>query len=442
MTAPAHGRAGTQRYLEAFERFASTRHEPAWLSPLRHAAIAHFAHVGFPSTRLEDWRYTDVTPIAEFPLHADPPHPPKLSAEELARHTPLISAWHRLVFVNGIFDRSLSDLSHLPKEVRVESLAEAAAKDGALIEASLGRSAASSNAFTALNAAFFKDGAYVLVPRGICLQQPIHLVFLSDHPDGHLLVQVRNVLEVEGDSRAVVLESYVSRGQGGSFTSAVSDVSVGEGGHLVHCKVQQEASGAYHMASTVARLAAGSTFASTSVAVGAKLARNSLTVALGGEGARCDLSGLYLATGRQHLDTQTHVRHESPHTASRQLYKGILDGEATAVFNGKVVVDKGAQKTDADQVNKNLLLSPLATVDTRPQLEIYADDVRCTHGAAVGQLSSEAVFYLKSRGLADSAARSLLTYGFAREVVDKIPLEPVTRQLDTLLAERFRQVAG
>jgi Fe-S cluster assembly protein SufD len=409
--------------------------ETIWLSERRQAAFARFVAEGLPTTRQEDWKYTNVAPIARQPFHL-PAASETITADALAPFAFGEPGWSQLVFVDGRYAPALSALAGLPEGVRVASLAETLTAGEPTLERYLGQYARDADSgFTALNTAFLHDGALVYVPNGKLVEAPVHLLFVSTARDPLAATHPRVLVVLGRASAATVVESYVALGAGAYFTNAVSELVLGEGANLTHYKVLRESMAAYHVGTTEVYQPRDSVFVSFSVALGAQLARNDLNVLLDAEGADCTLNGLYLVDGTRHVDNHTAVDHAKPHGTSRELYKGILDGKARGVFNGKVVVRPDAQKTDAQQTNRNILLSEDATIDTKPQLEIFADDVKCAHGAAVGQLDPQAVFYLRSRGLDPEAARRLLTYGFASDITSLIKIEPLRAQLDALLLE-------
>ena len=425
----------TESYLADFGRLAQATagRDPAWLRARRQAAMDRFAAAGFPTTRQEDWKYTNVAPIARQPFHLAAA-PDVVSPEAIAPFTFGEAGWSQLVFVDGHFAPALSSLAGLPDGVRVASLAEALGAGEAPLEAHLGRHADdAASGFTALNTAFLHDGALVYVPSGRIVEAPIHLLFVSTARDPLAATHPRVLVLLGRASAATVVESYVALSVGPYLTNAVSELVLGEGASLAHYKVMRESMAAYHVGTTEVYQPRDSVLTSFSIAMGAQLARNGLNVLLDAEGADCTLNGLYLVDGTRHVDNHTAVDHAKPHGTSRELYKGILDGKARGVFNGKVVVRPDAQKTDAQQTNRNILLSEDATIDTKPELQIFADDVKCAHGAAVGQLDPQAVFYLRSRGLSPEAARRLLTYGFASDITSQIKIEPLRAQLDALL---------
>jgi Fe-S cluster assembly protein SufD len=431
---------GKDRYLAAFKSLErqGALQSPAWLSPVRRAAISRFAERGLPTTREEDWRYTNLAPLAATPVRLpDPAAPERLSERALAPFALGNRDWLRLVFVDGRYSSALSSARTLPRGGRAGSLAEAMVTHEAVVERHLGRHAGwEANAFAALSTAFVQDGAFVHLPPESEAPAPIEILFVATTPG--VLAHPRSLVVVGPHARATVVERYVGLTTEAYVANAVTEIVVGPGAEVDHYVLQEQGPEAFHLATLHAALDRDSGFSSNAAILGGRLARTTLTLAFGGAGARGALSGLYVAGGRQHVDNHVTVDHAVGRCTSQQLYKGVLDGHARAVFNGRVVVRRDAQKTDARQTNKHLLLSDGVEVDSKPQLEIFADDVKCTHGAAEGQLAAEALFYLKSRGLSEDTARALLTYGFAREVVERVALTPIQVYLDRVLMERLR----
>src|SRR5947209_6913345 len=430
--------AGTDRYLAEFESLERGAHEsPAWLAALRREAMARFAERGFPTTRDEDWRYTNLGPLAATPFHAAGPGAPgDLSAELVDRSAVGPSAWPRLVFVDGRFAPEHSSRQRLPGGARLSSLAEAMTTDGDLVERHLARHARwDDNVFAALSTAFVQDGAFLHVPPETTIPAPIELLLLTTVPG--MLASPRILVVAGPYSRFTVVERYIGLTDEACFANAVTEIVVGPGASVDHYVLQEQGASTFRVATVHAALERDSMFSTCEATFGARLARTTLTVRFGGEGGRGVLTGLYVTSGRQHVDHHVTVDHAVPRCSSQQLYKGVLDGSARAVFNGRVIVRPDAQKTDATQTNKHLLLSDGVEVDSKPQLEIFADDVKCTHGAAEGQLAPEAIFYLRSRGLDETAARRLLTLGFVREVVERVTVEPIRRHLDRMLETRL-----
>jgi Fe-S cluster assembly protein SufD len=409
---------------------------------LRKSAIARFDELGFPTARTEDWRFTSVAPLLQAAggwspgfSRSSPRDRLKAGLQPSLAHVPGTDAACRLVFLNGHYAPELSALPPLPAGVVVGSLAQGLEGHAELVEAHLGRHACfDDNAFTALNTAFFRDGALVVLPRNAVLEQPTYLVFVTAAGSAEVS-HVRNLVVAGTAAQATLVEVYAGLGEGAYFTCAVTEVVAEDGAILDHCKLQQEGPGAFHFANTQVHQGRASSFTSHFVGFGGRWVRNEVRALLDAEGCECTLNGLYRASGRQHADNHTVIDHARPHCASHELYKGILDGQAHAVFNGKIFVHQDAQKTDAKQTNQTLLLSDDATINTKPQLEIYADDVKCTHGATVGQLDAEALFYLRSRGIGKDDARSLLTFAFANDILGRIKVEPLRRRLEQTLLE-------
>jgi Fe-S cluster assembly protein SufD len=396
-----------------------------------------FATVGFPSSRDEEWRFTPVSPIAQTDFR--PAAPAKLTRSALQPFLFGHPEWPQLVFVNGKFAPDLSVLPSLPLGVRLGNLATALAGDTTLLERHLTRHAApETTPFAALNTAFIRDGALVYVPVDTALDRPVHLLFVTSPDAGGTVAHPRNLIIVERGAKASVVESYVSLAGGATyFTNAVTEVVSGENAWTEHTRIQRESERAYHVGLTHVDQARGSHYRSFTLAMGGAIARHNLHVRLNAPGIETLMYGLYLTHGDQLVDNHTAIYHDHPECNSWEVYKGVLDDRSRAVFNGKVFVKPEAQKTDAKQTNRNLLLSSGAKVDTKPQLEIFADDVKCTHGATVGFLDPAALFYLRSRGLPPAVARKVLTYAFAGEVVNEVALEPVRRELDRLVLARL-----
>jgi Fe-S cluster assembly protein SufD len=420
-------------YLADFTRFEQGLREGT-RSPLhrvRQAAIERFSALGFPTPHDEEWRFTPVAPLVRTPF--------KLAAsarvrpEQVERFTFGGDVTH-LVFVNGHYAPDLSSLRPLPDGVFAGSLAEALKSHADKVEPHLARYAdPEEHAFVALNTAFLHDGAFIFLPRNQVVEEPIHLLFLTTASTEPAVTHPRNLIVASENSQARIVETYASLVERVSFTNAVTEVIAGPGAVLDHYKLQRESKAAFHVASLQIHMERGSNFSSHGLTFGGSLTRNEINAVLDAEGCECTLNGLYMAGGEQLIDNHTRIDHAKPHCASHERYKGILDGKAKGVFNGKIFVHQDAQKTDAKQTNQTLLLSEDATINTKPQLEIYADDVKCTHGATVGQLDANALFYLRSRGLGLDEARSLLTYAFANDIIGRIQIEPLRAQLEVAL---------
>jgi Fe-S cluster assembly protein SufD len=419
------------------------RPSPAWLRDVRRQAFERFEALGWPTTRHEDWRQTDVRGLsrAHFviagaaAMHADRDAIAPVALPGLGGPA--------LVFVNGRWAHDGGAPGALPRGVRIEPLGAALAADGVGLEAHFGRlTASAANPFVALNTALAEDGVLVVLPTGTRLERPIEVLFLSDGRRGEAGIEMHpRVLIVAGEgSEATVVE--VHAGGPGSFANVVTEIAVGAGAGITHWVVQRSATDAFHMGRVQARLDRDSRFVSGTLQMGAALARNEVDVVFGAEGGDCQLDGLFVAGGQQHIDVRTNVDHAQPNCASRQLYKGVLGDRAHGVFNGRIVVRKDAQKTAAHQTNRNVILSEAALVDTKPQLEIYADDVQCTHGATIGRLDEDALFYLRSRGIGARDAHALLVHAFVHEIVSRVRPAALQPGLDAALAPRLATLVG
>ena len=419
-------------YAEQFARFRRRCALPVALVPLRDDAFNRFDRLGFPTTRLEEWRFTNVAPIAAKQFVA-PTAPTDYTRADLdALHLPRLGG-PELVFVNGTFAPALSTTGGLPAGVRARSLASALADehvdDAEAVASHIGRFAhIEGQAFTALNTAFLRDGAVVEVASGVVVDTPIHLLFVTRSGSAPVLSQPRVLVVTGANSQVRLVESHAGEGETPYLSNSVTEVSVGNDAVIDHYTFVREDDAAFRVGSLHVTLGRASNFSSHTITLGGAFVRNEAHVVLAGEGGECTLNGLYLANGRQLIDNQTTIVHAQPHCDSYELYKGILDGRSRAVFNGKIIVRLDAQKTDAKQSNKTLLLSEDAQITTKPQLEIFADDVKCTHGATIGSFPPELVFYFQSRGMDAETADGILTYGFAAEVVDSIALEPLDRK--------------
>ena len=428
-------------YLSSFDRFEKSLNGEAKtnLHTIRKEAIAKFTEIGFPTTHDEEWKYTDVSPISR--MEFKPILEQKttgLTQEDIERLS--FGIPNVLVLVNGRFSKELSKLSGLPKNIRAGSLADALRSGGAMLEQHLTRHARyDENAFIALNTAFLIDGAFIHIPEKMILSEPIHLLFISTENAEPFVSHPRNLIIAEKSCQATILESYVSVGGSTYFTNTVSEIVVSENAVLEHDKFQMESEQAFHVATINAHQDRNSTYTQHVITMGGLLTRNNITSVLDGEGIESTLNGLYLGTADQHIDNHTVIDHAKPHCNSHELYKGILSGKSRGVFNGKIFVRKDAQKTDAKQTNKNLVLSDEASIDSKPQLEIFANDVKCTHGATIGQLDDEAIFYLRSRGVDFAKARDILIFAFASDVVDRLKIEPLRDHLHKLIHDRLEE---
>ena len=413
---------------------------PAWLKNLREGGLARFGDLGFPNMKQEAWRFTSVAPIAETTFELANPAAPLPSRAELEPFLLGDVAPHRLVFVDGYYAQSLSTVG-FPAGVRVESLAQALVDDPGIIEQHLCKYAATEDRpFCALNTAFVGEGALVYVPANVTVDEPIQLLFLvAPQHTRRVVMHPRNLVVLERGARASIVETYAAVGQDVYWTNAVTEVVVGDGARLDFHLVQRESVRAYHIATTQTHQGRDSTVNLHAVAFGGALARHDIGSVLAGPGGTLILNGLYLLSDAQHADHHTTIDHAADHCQSHEYFNGVLDGRSRGVFTGRIVVRPGAQKTDSKQTNNNLLLSSEAHADSQPQLEIYADDVKCTHGSTVGPLDPRALFYLRSRGVSESEARRLLTYGFGAEVLGRMEVAPLREQLDRIVRERLAQ---
>lgn len=424
--------AGTgERYVREFEsRVAGkTITGPTWLQDARVAAIAGFAEAGFPTTRDEEWRFTPIAPIANTAFVTAEPLP--VRPDDLAPHLFGTDTAAELVFVNGVFAPDLSRTGDLPAGVELRSLAALLADDAGKVEATLTRIAEhTASPFTALNTAFFTDGAYLHLAKDVVVDAPIQVLYYSTVSGAPSVSHPRLLVVADELSQATIIETYAGPAGQVYWTNAVSEFSIGDSAVVGHYRVQRESLRGYHVASMQLRTGRASVFTSQNLVLGGQIVRNDIGAVLGGEGGETTLNGLYVGADDRLLDTHTTIDHATAHNVSHELYKGVLGGRARGIFNGKILVRIDAQKTDAKQTNKALLLSDAAQINTKPQLEIFADDVKCTHGATVGQLDPDMLFYLRARGLGLHEARALLIRGFAGQVVDRVKFAPLRERVD------------
>ena len=437
--------AQTQRlenYLDSFSEFQklATGRDLPWLRALRENAFARFCNVGFPTTRDEDWRFTNVSAIADTPF--------RISREAVRLSPRDVQPWRmeaagcQLVFVNGRFSAELSSPGNLPAGIHVSSLAKQIVEDPEAVEAHLGAYLDTQrDAFSALNTAFAEEGAYIRIRRGTLLHAPIHLLFVSAGNGSPLMTHPRNLIVAEEGSQAAIIEDYVSLDAGAAFCNTATELVAADNASISHYLIEREDTRAFNVSTLRIQQGRSANVSSHSLLLGGALVRNNVHPVLAGEGGECLINGLFIGGGRQHLDNYMYVEHASPHCGSRQFYNGILDGHAHGVFHGRIIVHKDAQKTDAKQTNRNLLLSDDAQIDTKPQLEIYADDVKCTHGATIGQIDEDALFYLRSRGIDEGSARKLLLLAFASECLDRMKEEPARKFAENLINDGLFEVS-
>ena len=422
------------RYFESLLRGQPPASPLSWLNQIRSAATERANALTVPTTRDEEWRFTDPSPLLKFSFQPAR-GVPRLAQADIQRFVIPEASSDRLVFVDGMYAAELSTHCGHGHGILVTSIAQGLSSQGELLQQHLARHAKfQSDVFCALNTSFLQDGALVVVNKDVTYSTPIHLLFIATKPE--TVAYPRSLVVAGPGSRCALIEEYISLAENVYFNNAVAEIVVGENARVRHIKLQQESHAAFHIAQCAVTLARDSDYTSDTVSLGARFSRHNLHVLQTAEGAHTTLDGLALISGRQLADTHTYIDHAKPGGYSRQLHKCIVGDAAHAVFSGKVLVREGAQLTDSAQSSRNLLLSDKAHVDTKPQLEIFADDVKCTHGATVGQLDAEEVFYLRSRGLDDDGARSLLTYAFAAEIIDKIPVVSLTRHLRHTVMEK------
>ncbi|MCC6158521.1 MAG: Fe-S cluster assembly protein SufD [Deltaproteobacteria bacterium] len=426
------------RFQDSYPRLKGlvAAREPGWAQNRRDAGFEVFSSLGFPTKRIEEWRHTNVDVIAKSDF-TPPEHPLSVGAPDALVASALLGGFeaHRLVFVNGRFSAELSDASGLPRGVRLVNLASAIDGDDPFTAEALGRLIDLRTApFPALNSAFMTDGALLAIDAGVQVERPIHIVFLAHFDGGPAAIFPRNLIVAGEGATATIVESYEGTG-GGYFTNAVSEITIGAGANVDHYRLQRESHDAFHVSLTQVDQGAGSVYANHSLSLGGRLVRNDINAMMGGDRIETYLNGLFVADGQRHVDHHTQVDHAQPNGHSNEKYKGILGGRATGVFRGRIHVHPDAQKTDAYQNNKNLLLTRDATVHTKPQLEIYADDVKCSHGATVGQLDEEAIFYLRSRGVGRNDARMILVRAFAGEILANIKVAALREHLESSMEQ-------
>ncbi|MEK9722124.1 MAG: Fe-S cluster assembly protein SufD [Rhodospirillaceae bacterium] len=392
----------------------------AWLDRLRQGGIERFRDLGLPGAKVEDWKYTRLRPLE------DTAYRPVAATDGSAAvdHLPTLfpdAAVARIVFVNGCLRDDLTRLSGLPKGVTVESLGQAVARDSEWVERHLGRVAVAENrSLLALNTAMMNSGVVIRVARNVAVETPIEVVYVAGLTDQPVAYYPRNLIVLEEGAAATIVKHYAGIGVGAYFANSVSEISVGANARLRHYRVQTESMEATHLGALHVRVGRDATYETFGLSAGGRLSRNECLVRLEGEGAHCGVNGAYLMKGREHCDNTTLIEHTVPHTTCREVFKGVLDDEARGVFQGKIVVHKDAQKTDGQMLTKTLLLADGAEMDAKPELEIYADDVKCSHGATSGRLDETALFYLRSRGIPEALARNLLVRSFVAEAIAEV----------------------
>ena len=425
-------------YQAAFRSVRELSPAAPWLELVRGSAMDRFEQLGFPSVRDEEWKYTNLATLAKESFE------PVTNADQfdvdVSRFAYPEADGAHLVVVNGFLNEELSVKTGLGEVVATDLFSAVNdARYNKVIRKYLARNAGYHNSgLTALNTAFIQSGVFVYLPKNVKMEKPLQITFISGHANSASFPRV--LVVAEENSSATLIENFVAGGEERYFTNAIAEIVLKDGAHLEHYRLQRDSKKAFHVSTTSAELGRASRYDTTSINLGAQLSRHDISVVMDHEGAETSVDGLYMVDADQHTDTHSVIDHKQPHCNSHQLYKGILDGNSRAVFNGKIFVREGAQKTDAMQTNKNLLLSDKARVDTKPQLEIYADDVKCAHGAAIGQIDPEELFYLEARGIGPELGRSLLTYGFAEEVIAKIKLESIRTELDQIVLNQLHAI--
>ena len=409
-----------------------------WFTKQRQLAFNIFQESGFPNTKNEDWKYTDVKPISRNIFSNITESNVAINDDELDATLFKNLECINLVFINGAYSEKYSNIKNISDKTVIKNMANALVNDESSLKKHMTQYAsADSGPFEALNIAFIQDGAYINIPANTNIEKPINITYISKGNSNKFATHPRNLILLGENSNATVIENYVSNGETNYFTNSVTETVLLQGSSLIHYKIQQESSNAFHIANLNTSQSKDSRFESHSISVGGALVRNNINASLDEEGAEIIMNGLYITENTQHVDNHTRVDHLKPHTHSHQNYRGVLNGKSRGVFNGKVVVHPQAQKIEAYQNNANLLLSDDSEIDTKPELEIYADDVKCTHGATVGQLDDNMLFYLRSRAVDEQTAKNLLTYAFADEVINNISSKPIKNKLEHLIISRL-----
>ena len=437
-----------ERYLSDFRAFEQIlpADGPAWIHDLRRKGLARFSELGLPTARRgnEKWKYTNVAPIAKntfqypFEIKSD-----RAIASATRRLAPWDESWTNMVFIDGHYSEALSTSPAGANGARVANLADAIVLDRDMVEAHLAQHASvDDDGFTALNTAFLRDGAFIHVPENDELQAPVHLIYVTSDRTQPIVSYPRSLVVAAQNSKATIIESYVNLSRACNFTNAVTEIVVNDGANIEHYRLLSESPDAFHVGATRVYQGRDSTFSSFSFASGGALARNDFHGLLDAPGSSCSLKGLYTTSGTEHIDNYINIDHAKRETTSRLYYKGILDGKSRAVFGGTVLVRRDAQKADAQQSDKNLILSEDAEVDSKPSLLIYADDVKCSHGATAGHLAEDAIFYMRSRGLDKETANTLLIRAFASEIIDAVRVDALRAYLDGVFASRYQTISS
>ncbi|MBL7993816.1 Fe-S cluster assembly protein SufD [bacterium] len=437
MTTISDKKAWYQKQFNSFEEGLNGQ-KSLPIHDLRKQALEQFLTLDFPNSKNEDWKYTNIEPILN---HTFETSPNKVSNQVKAKSIEafaIADTSAQLVFVDGRFSESLSNIGVMPTGVTIKNLSDALSENNDKIQTAISeRLKSNKNIFTALNSAFILDGVYIEIAEHAILEKPIYVLHVSASHETSLFNQPYNLITVGQNAQVSIVENYASLSDGSVFINSFTDIAVGADAKVDYVKIQQENTKSYHIGSTEIHQHRNSHFTHRLITSGGALVRNVIQVHLDAKGIESTLDGVYLTNGTQHVDNRTIIHHAKPNCNSHELYKGILDGKSSGVFNGKIIVHPDAQKTDAKQSNKNILLSQDAVMNTKPQLEIFADDVKCTHGATIGRLEEESLFYLRSRGIGKEQAKNMLTYAFAGEIISRVGHEPTRTYLDELLLDRL-----
>jgi Fe-S cluster assembly protein SufD len=430
-------------YLSNFKSFEDKLNgqSDSFLHSIRKDAVKKLEELNFPTLKDEEWKYTNVSPILK--QNFTPSLLVKqqnVTNEDIEKKLFSGFDYHLMVFINGVFSQELSNISNLPDGIIVDSLANSIKNDPDSIQNYLNKFSKVNNAFNALNTAYFYDGAVIVVPDGKIIEKPIQILFINGNENENVLSIPRNLIIAGKNSQVKIIMTYYGFKKNSYFTNVVNEVFTDEDSIVDLYKVQHENENSYHIDSTEVYQSKSSVFNHYSLSFGGALVRNDINSTLNDENIECHYYGLYLANGKQHVDNHTFVDHAKPNCMSNELYKGILEDEAHGVFNGKIMVRQDAQKTNAFQSNKTILLSDSATIDTKPQLEIYADDVKCSHGATIGHIDDEAYFYIRSRGIPAATAKSMLIRAFANEVIEAVKIEPLKEQFNHMIFEHLHRI--
>ncbi len=427
-------------YIKSFESFESSLNGESSkpFHQIRKEAMEKFSQLNFPTTHDEDWRFTNIAPLLKY--NFEPAAMAELKTQQTKNFLFENLKGNTLIFVNGFFIPKLSHVKKSNDGIIVCSLANQLKNGSPVISQHLGKYANHrEQIFTALSTAFTRDGAFIYVPDNKILEEPVQILFITTTSNKNILSQPRNLYVTGTNSQVSIIERYLSLDDGVYFTNVVTEIYAGENSIINHIKLQEENLKAFHISRTEVDQEKGSNFTSYSISLGGEIARHDINARFNDEGSECNLNGLFLLTGNQLFDTHSLIDHAKPNCSSHEKYKGILDDTSHGVFNGKVIVRRDAQKTNAFQENKNIILSNGALINTKPQLEIFADDVKCSHGATIGQLDEDAMFYLKSRGIGEEKAKAILIHAFASDVVRTIKIEEVKKYLEEVLEKRFNK---